>query len=498
MAASSASAPSRPPAAATGGAPQQRSLAELGVEEAEIVAGNSRLQDQARPHGTGGHAPGASSGGPRAYPAQDSTFMDGRSPGGGSNGNPPGGAGASAIERTLLAPGGQRGGRPHPEVGAVRDLLDVTESHEALSAGEDSLAGLVLTTMESTEEVRRTCKKVKHLRARLLGLPARITAAEISEEGDIKVTWGLVCETKSVGDWDPHELLHWVESTEGVVRRRSIDQRDRTQHLLAWHRFLELTRAKKAKFWGLGIKTTAATAEQDHRVTLTLISALLWLVRSPEIGGSGASLAEIWRDFLDEAGGQAALIHIQTPERLRALRKQGGGGQGVATLPSITLSTSSATGAPPPSPTSSTGLMWGPRPGQEPTPEQVKETEVGFLNPNWCKNCHKSHAHPTPLCPLPRRADLPCVFCMGQHREMDCPGPGNASRAAFEVKRKFFFQRVESAMPKRQNGKGGGGENGEKAAAAPAGAKGNGVWIDAGMTPPGGGGGGAANGCPQG
>jgi len=448
----------------------QVSLADLGAEEAAVVAGNSRLPDQAS--GARGGA-GSSSGGAGRQGA--ARFEEGILSGVGPS---------SAIERTLAAPAGQRGGQPHQEVAEMRELLDVTETHEALSAGDNSLAGLVLTTMESPEEVRRMWKRVRGLRARLLGLPARVTAAEITDDGDVKVTWGLVCETKSVGDWDAHELAHWIEHTEGLVG--DIDLRDGSALRRPWRRLLELTRAKKAKFWGLGIRTTAHTAEADLRVTLNLIAALRWLIRSPEIGGSGHSISEIWREFLDEAGGQTSAIKIQTPERLRALKKAQGGGAALQ-LPAISTEPVSR-GIVPPSPTSVDAgtLMWGPLPGQEPTPEQVKETEVGFLNPNWCKNCHQNAGHPTPLCPRPRRPDLPCVFCMGRHRELDCPGPSDQARPAFEVKRKFFFNRVDSAIPKRINNSREPGAEGKSKGAAPPGAKGNGVWIDAGMTPPGG------------
>ena len=87
--------------------------------------------------------------------------------------------------------------------------------------------------------------------------------------------------------------------------------------------------------------------------------------------------------------------------------------------------------------------------GLEPTPDQVRETEQQFLNPAWCKNCCKANVHPTPLCPEPRIRALPCIFCMGFHRELDCPGPNERCRPAFEVKRKSFLQRVQAAIPRR-------------------------------------------------
>ena len=47
----------------------------------------------------------------------------------------------------------------------MRDMFAATEQHKALKSGKDSLAGLVLTTMESVEEVKRTWKHVKILKS---------------------------------------------------------------------------------------------------------------------------------------------------------------------------------------------------------------------------------------------------------------------------------------------------------------------------------------------
>eukprot|EP00286_Rhodomonas_abbreviata_P010336 CAMPEP_0181329878 /NCGR_PEP_ID=MMETSP1101-20121128/23568_1 /TAXON_ID=46948 /ORGANISM="Rhodomonas abbreviata, Strain Caron Lab Isolate" /LENGTH=217 /DNA_ID=CAMNT_0023439031 /DNA_START=1 /DNA_END=650 /DNA_ORIENTATION=+ len=217
--------------------------------------------------------------------------------------------------------------------------------------------------MESKEEVQRAWKRLRQLRSRLLGSPHRITAAEISDDGEVRVTSSLVSETKSVGDWDPPELAHWLEHTDALVR--SLDARDKTDHTTSWLRLLTFTRARKAKFWGLGIRTTAATAAEDHATTLTLISSFSWLVRSPEIGGSGSTLAEIWREFLEEAGGQAANIRIQTPERLKALKKAGAAASGGGLTTSHYHPTPAAG---PAAAASSSGPVWGPEPGLEPTP----------------------------------------------------------------------------------------------------------------------------------
>mmetsp|Transcript_30389 Transcript_30389/g.62611 ORF Transcript_30389/g.62611 Transcript_30389/m.62611 type:complete len:957 (-) Transcript_30389:6440-9310(-) len=421
----------QPPLPNPVGLPGRVSLASLGAEEAEVVSGNSRIVDQAVPSG-GDSSAAASSAGT-----------------GGSSTNVRGGAarGASSIEHTLLGPTGQVAhGRPHPEVQAVRDLYDTTEQHECLKAGEDSSAGLVLTTMESLAEVKRGWRKVRHLRARLLGTPAKLTGAEISEDGEVRIPSDLVCEVKSSGDWDAPELTHWLETTEQLVT--VIDRRDGSELYIPWRRLVETTKAKKSKFWGLGIRATAASANEDLRTTLTLMASFRWLMSSPEIGGSGASIAEIWREFMEEAGGQAATIHLQTPERARALKRAGLGSAAATSYSSSAF----ASPSPGPGPTGGVGspvLVWGPEHGMEPTPEQVRETEIGFLNPNFCKNCNQNAGHPSPLCDRPRRPELPCVFCMGRHRELDCPGPGERSRPAFEVKRKFYFQRVNSAIPRR-------------------------------------------------
>mmetsp|Transcript_30493 Transcript_30493/g.62979 ORF Transcript_30493/g.62979 Transcript_30493/m.62979 type:complete len:257 (+) Transcript_30493:420-1190(+) len=252
-----------------------------------------------------------------------------------------------------------------------------------------------------------------------------------------------------------------------------IDLRDRTSLIVLWRRMVTTTRAKKAKFWGLGIQTTAASAPDDLCTTLTLISAFLWLMRSAEIGGSGASIAEIWREFMEEAGGQASQIQLQTPKWLCALRKAGQSPGGPAPCSGPTYMPMPAGGVAGGAGTVP-GLIWGPEQGFEPTPDQVKETKVAFLNPNFCKNCRRNAGHPSPLCDQPQRPDLPCLFCMGCHRESDCPGPSDRSRPAFEVKHKYFFQRVHSAVPRHLQTGGGASAGGAAVPAAvadPAGVK---------------------------
>mmetsp|Transcript_18280 Transcript_18280/g.37034 ORF Transcript_18280/g.37034 Transcript_18280/m.37034 type:complete len:423 (+) Transcript_18280:1794-3062(+) len=405
-----------------------------------MAAGNSRQTDQARAAGAGsGQAGGVKSG----AKAGEATGPKGKE------------RATSAIERTLLAATTSDAEGLHEDVASMRLMFDTSEQHEALRTGEDSLAGLVLTTMESPEEVKRKWKQVRMLRARVTGREVKWAAAEISEEGEVKVATGLVCDFKCIAEWDDTELEHYVDTTGSFFRR--LDERDGSDFITSWTRFLTMTRAKKTKFWGLGIRKTAATAKEDLRVTLNLMSALRWLVKGSEIGGTGQSLSEIWREFMEEAGGHASLIHLQTPERLKALKKAGVANPSPA-LPGLSLA--SSPGGPAASP-NMTGLVWGPEPGFEPTPEMVRETEVGFFNPNFCKNCQKDAGHPAPLCPEPRRPELPCVFCLGRHREWDCPGPGEGSRAAFEVRKKFYFQRVHSSMPRRYVRPGRGGKAGQ-------------------------------------
>ena len=230
-------------------------------------------------------------------------------------------------------------------------MFDTTEQHEAYRAGEEPLSGIVLTTMESLSEIRRIWKRIKKLRARLHGVSDTLTGAEITEEGAVRVPDSLICTCKCLTDWDVHELPHYIESTSTLLA--CIDKRDGSSRRPSFVKWIEMTRQKKAKFWGLGIRTTSETASFDHQATIKMMASMRWLVKSPEIGGSGMDLAAIWREFIEETGGQAAARGIATTVAPTS--------QPAALVPAWTSDFSPSTG---PSTAQEPGrILWGPESG---------------------------------------------------------------------------------------------------------------------------------------
>eukprot|EP00961_Rhodomonas_salina_P094672 1274020-Rhodomonas_salina.1 len=80
--------------------------------------------------------------------------------------------------------------------------------------------------METIEEAKRLCLRMKAYKTKMLGLERGFTAAEINEAGEIKVSTVLTHELRLLFDICKRELDYYVEMT--ITNCRNWDKRDGT------------------------------------------------------------------------------------------------------------------------------------------------------------------------------------------------------------------------------------------------------------------------------
>eukprot|EP00961_Rhodomonas_salina_P299917 3939334-Rhodomonas_salina.1 len=288
----------------------------------------------------------------------------------------------------------------------MRDFMVTVDQRDALLAGDESRHGLVVTLMESQDELKRQCKQVKYLRNLLLGIDRGFTAAEISEAGEIKISTVLTHEARYIFDISRPEWDHWVEVTTADCIKW--DQRDGSRTLATLQKIKKLVIPKRSEYWGMGWRPTKESMEADHQATLMNVYVLRWLLfHSPGVE-EGLSPEELLLKMYEDTRAGLTDLDILSEARSKALKRNTGtssAGTPVAqygTTASVPSAAPGATASAPATCSAPTGVpadchVHGPIAGQEPTSDAVSLVESKAMDTRFCLNC-KQHGHALVRC----------------------------------------------------------------------------------------------------